>query len=483
MRGQAGENAFARPLTVAALNASPSGLPFQDPNCHHLIRRRELIKRTMRPPHRSRFFLVLLIGFWAAGQGQACADQVILTNGDRISGRFIAFSRESVQIDTEFSGIIRIERKHVKQLSTDDPVAIDLVSGERVVGRIMAGEGKTIQIRSSILGDRRLSLDSIDAIQASPQTGGSETSVQLSDVAGKGTGSSAAPESQATKSAETQTPKSIGQKPEDEADIRKIFLRQITVLLRPGQVEVEAAVHYLRNQSVSPILNAKFRRLQIPLAARIGLFHGAEGYVVIPPAFAHRELTFAGSSASNREFGLGDASAGFNYELARETARWPDIVASASLGTPTGNKPNEAGLSLGSGHWAATFGLQFIKTVDPVALFWGVDYSHQFEARYFLNDAVHTVKPGETAGYNFGFGFAVNENVSLSAQVSGSYQSPTKADGVKVAGSSNEPVSLRSALTYRYSRRTYIEPSVAIGLDDETPDFVLGISLTHRLGK
>jgi hypothetical protein len=153
------------------------------------------------------------------------------------------------------------------------------------------------------------------------------------------------------------------------------------------------------------------------------------------------------------------------------------------VSAPTGSKPKEEGLSLGSGHWEASFGVQFIKTVDPIVLFAGVHYAHPFESRYFVNDAVRAVNPGEIGGYNFGFGFAVNENISLSAQISGSYQSNAGADGTTVFGSSSEPVSLRSALTYRCSKRTYVEPSVVIGLDDETSDFILGISLTHRFGK
>ena len=283
--------------------------------------------------------------------------------------------------------------------------------------------------------------------------------------------------------AETQKPKPIGQKPEDEVDIRKIFLRQSTVLLRPGQLEVEASISYLNNQAVSPILNARFRQLDIPLSARIGLFDRAEGYLTVPVAYAHRTMSFAGSGVSHQESGIGDISAGINYEIMRETAKWPDIIASARVAVPTGSKPNELGLSLGSGHWASSFGVQFIKTVDPVALFWGLNYTHQFEARYFFNDDYHSVNSGEIVGYNFGFGFAANENVSLSAQIIGSYQSSAKADGVNAFGSSSEPVSFRSALTYRYSKNTYIEPSVAIGLDDDTADFALGISLTRRFGK
>jgi hypothetical protein len=283
--------------------------------------------------------------------------------------------------------------------------------------------------------------------------------------------------------AEAQKPKPIGQKPEDEVDIRKIFLRQSTVLLRPGQLEVEASINYLNNQAVSPILNARFRQLHIPLSARIGLFNRAEGYLTVPVVYAHRTMSFADSGISHQESGIGDISAGLNYEIMRETAKWPDIIASARVGIPTGSKPNELGLSLGSGHWASSFGVQFIKTADPVALFWGINYTRQFEARYFFNDDYHSVNPGEMVGYNFGFGFAANENVSLSAQIAGYYQSGAEADGVKAFGSSSEPASFRSALTYRYSRRTYIEPSVVIGLDDDAADFAIGVSLTHRFGK
>jgi hypothetical protein len=266
-------------------------------------------------------------------------------------------------------------------------------------------------------------------------------------------------------------------------DIRKIFLRQTTVLLRPGEVEAEAAFRYQHTQIVSSLLNARFRQFETPLAIRAGLFSRGEGFLTGSAAYLRRDLGFAGSGASDNEAGFGDVTAGVNYELAQETARRPDIIASISVGAPSGSKPNEQGLSLGAGNWSATAGVQFIKTADPVALFAGVSYTHGFRARYFLSDAVHDVDPGETIGYNFGFGFAVNGDISLSTQVSSSYQSDAKADGQRIFASSREPASFRSALTYRYSKGTYIEPSVIIGLDRDTPDFAVGLSLTYRFGE
>jgi hypothetical protein len=428
---------------------------------------------------------ILFIGYLIASTCPACADQVILTYGDRISGHIISISKDAVRIDSPASGTIEIRRKYVDQLSTDEPRIVDLISGERVIGRLIAAEGKTLIIHSSILGERRISLNAIDTVRETVEPSDEsamstdESPPSLAQIQGRGIGSQVRP-NQASNPAPGQEPKPIGQKPEDVGDIRKIFLRQSAVLLHPRQVEVEGAFTYQHTQASATILNAKFRQFQIPLNLRVGLFNRGEAFVTVPPAYAQRGLAFADSVISHEEFGIGDVTAGLNYELACETAARPDVIASVALGFPTGSKPNEQGLSLGTGHWMTTVGLQFIKISDPIALFGGISYAHQYQARYFLDDAVHNVDPGEIAGYNFGFGFAVNENISLSAQVTGSYQSDARADGKKILGSSREPGSLRSALTYRYSSGTYVEPSITIGLDQDTPDFAIGFSLTHR---
>ena len=422
---------------------------------------------------RRAIFFCVAAALVVARPAPACADEVILTNGDRVTGRIILATRRVVQIESTAAGVIEIQRRYVQQLRTDEPRVVDLASGERIVGQIVAGPDKLMTIRSAALGDRPVPLDAIDTIQPAESP---------SRVRGRGAGSAAAAVQQQAP-ADAQTPKPIGQEPEDREDIRLIFLRQSTVLLRPGQIEVETGMHYEHTQSLSSIFNARFRHFQLPLAARVGLFDRGEAFVTLPAAYARRDLGFADSIVSSNEGGFGDLVAGLNYEVRRESAGGPDIIASASVSMPTGSKPDEEGLSLGTAHWTAITGVQFIRMADPVALFGGVRYEHQFPARYFLGDAEHDVDPGGTAGYNFGFGFAVNEYVSLSAQVTGSYQGDVRADGERVFATSREPVTLRTALTYQYSRGTYIEPSVTIGLNDDTPDFALGASLTHRFGR
>jgi hypothetical protein len=74
----------------------------------------------------------------------------------------------------------------------------------------------------------------------------------------------------------------------------------------------------------------------------------------------------------------------------------------------------------------------------------------------------------------------VNEDISLSVQVLGSYQCETEIDGMKISGSSVEPVALRSALSYRFSKSTYIEPFMEAGLNNDQTDFIIGVSATHK---
>ncbi len=275
----------------------------------------------------------------------------------------------------------------------------------------------------------------------------------------------------------------IGQKPEEETDIRRLFLRQTSVLLNPGEMEAEIDFNYMSNEFSSSIYKSRFRQFQVPLSFRIGLFSRAEGFLSMPLSHERQEISFADQGTSQTAKGAGDAQAGLNYEIHPETPDWPDIIAALSLKAPTGGKPGEAGLSTGSGHWAGTLGVQFIKTTDPIVLFWGVRYTHAFAASHYLNDGVHRVEPGDTAEYNFGFGFAVNDRVSLSVQDTGSYQWETRSDGSAVSGSATETASFRSALTFRISRQTYIEQSLSIGLNDDTPDFVVGFAATRRFGR
>ncbi len=428
-------------------------------------------------------FICQVTGLW-----NAYADEVVLTNGDRISGRLISLSQKTVRISTPHSGIIETTREHIQQLETDNPVIVTLLSGERVIGRIgSATDGKAMVIHSSTLGKRTLSLKTVASIEPCLPyeniTIEKNLSARLHDLHGKGSDTVESLEDNVEKSAEFATkPKPIGPEPEDKDDIRKLFLRQSSVLLNAGEAEVEIRLDYLANRLAAAIYNARFRQFQLPIGFRIGIIERVEGSVSIPFTYAYQEISFAEDSVTEETYGIGDTLLGLNFEIFRETASCPDITTVLRIRAPTGEKPKKEELSTGSGHWAGSLGFQFTKTADPVVLFWGIRYTYEYPANHFLNDGFYEVQPGDTIDYNFGFGFAVNEKISLSAQVLGGYQWETKTDGNRRSGTSGEPVSLRSALTYRVSRKTYFEPSLTMGLNDESPDFVIGFAVTRRFG-
>jgi hypothetical protein len=453
---------------------------------------------------------LLITALISAGFLHANADQFIMTNGDRISGEFIGYSESRAHILTPHSGLIQIDGKQIQEVLIDRTVAIELISGERIIGRIASGKEGKLVIDSVILGKRILDFAIISNVQAllsqendqekpsatdhhaSPEilAGNGMESFQMHrlagqqlNVRGKGTESSTEESPpRVTQSDETVKPKKIGQKPPDEEDIRKIFLRQSSVLLQPRQMEFEIGISYKHNQSTSPFYIEKFRQFDVPLTFRVGINDRIAGYVSMAASLIRKEHYSSFESIKHKKSGIGDTTAGLNFEIFRETAHWPEIISTLSFQAPTGGSPQEedGGISIGTGHWAGTIGVQFIKTTDPVVLFWGLHYTHDFAAHHYFYDSIHKVQPGETFGYNFGFGFAVNEDISLSVQVLGSYQCETEIDGMKISGSSVEPVALRSALSYRFSKSTYIEPFMEAGLNNDQTDFIIGVSATHK---
>ncbi len=439
-----------------------------------------------------------------SGYQHATADELILNNGDHISGKIISLSRESLRLSSPHFGILETSRTHIRQFKTETSMVVELLSAERMIGAIESSSNTNIIVHSATLGGIELPFSKVAAIYLpeeipAHQSGKSDASVtaatadstpcsfsdaqklhpeQLQKIRGAGRGNP--PPVQGT-TAEQHKP--IGTKPEIEEDIRQIFLRQTSVLLRPGEKEIEVGFDYLLNQFNAAIYNSKYRQFQIPLAFRIGLLDGLESSLSIPLIHAEQETSFAGEQVEQETTGVGDMLLGLNYEIFRETARWPDITTLFRVRIPTGEEPEEDGLTTGSGHWAGTLGFQFTKTTDPIVLFWGAGYTHELPATYYFNDGVYKVQPGDTLDYNFGFGFAVNEKVSLSTQIMGAHQWDTELDGEKLSGSSTDPLSLRSALTYRISGESFIEPSLKMGLNDDTADFVLGIAATRRFGR
>ena len=64
------------------------------------------------------------------------ADQVILDNGDRVTGKIAKKDGDSVTVTSDLMGAVTIKWAHVKSIVTDAPVTVVLAGGKTVEGKL-----------------------------------------------------------------------------------------------------------------------------------------------------------------------------------------------------------------------------------------------------------------------------------------------------------------------------------------------------------
>src|SRR6478672_7599804 len=64
------------------------------------------------------------------------ADQVVLDNGDRVTGKVTRKDGDSITIATDLMGAVTIKWANVKSIATDAPVTVVLSGGKPVEGKL-----------------------------------------------------------------------------------------------------------------------------------------------------------------------------------------------------------------------------------------------------------------------------------------------------------------------------------------------------------
>jgi hypothetical protein len=278
----------------------------------------------------------------------------------------------------------------------------------------------------------------------------------------------------------------IGEAPEEE-DVTTQFLRQSTLVLEPGLLQIDAGLIYAWQQAdlitvlppgVPVFELVRNRNFIVPLSFRYGLTPKVETFLSVPLGMGiveradplYHDVTVRGP--------LGDISGGFVFEVARAHDEMPDITATFTATAPTGGNPvfgrNVA--TLGSGFWSLSAGLNFVKSYDPVAVFGSFGLRHDFQEDVFGGNIV---QPGETFYYSYGAAFGVNNDISFTATFSGAYQGPTHLNGRAIPNSSSEPMSLRLGMVRRVKSDLRMQPFISFGLTPSAPDATLGVVFTR----
>ena len=96
-------------------------------------------------------FLALLVVICGLFCFDTFADQVVLKNGDRLSGTIIKSDNENLTMKSEFAGEVKIQWPAIEQLSSDRPLYVLLNDGQMIFGTVGSSRGK-IEIQTKDAG-------------------------------------------------------------------------------------------------------------------------------------------------------------------------------------------------------------------------------------------------------------------------------------------------------------------------------------------
>ena len=281
----------------------------------------------------------------------------------------------------------------------------------------------------------------------------------------------------------------LGRAPEDRS---LQFLRQVTVLLEPGQWQFDIGIDYTLFETdftdiVPPGVLAETRvrqrLLTMPMEFRYGLTSQAQAFVAVPLGWVNTEIARLGFDRFDNDGGIGDVQAGVTLLLRRSSGYGsdPDVTATFAFTAPTGAASVLEALlgnptsTLGGGFWAASWNVLAIHSYDPVVLFYGAGSRHRFARTFEGVD----VNPGIQFRYQMGLGFAVNESITLSTTFLGQYITEPELDGARLAGLILEPMRLRFAATIANGRHAnLVEPFAEVGLTNDAPSMRIGVTWT-----
>ena len=112
----------------------------------------------------SLIFLIVLISC-----PNVFADQIILKNGDRFTGKIVKKDGDKIIIETESAGTISILWTAVKEIVADEPLNFKLDDGQLIKGKIAATEDEKIEVETQSAGTVEIAKEKIEVVRNQEQ--------------------------------------------------------------------------------------------------------------------------------------------------------------------------------------------------------------------------------------------------------------------------------------------------------------------------
>lgn len=267
--------------------------------------------------------------------------------------------------------------------------------------------------------------------------------------------------------AEVAAPEIAAGDPEADRALERALERRGSVVLAPYVVEVAPSLFWSHDGSDSN--NSTDDIYGAGLDARIGLPGGWMLGAGVP--YIYRDIDDVGSNS-----GAGDVSATVWKSLFTQEGRRPSLVASLRYAAPTGDDIGDDDVPLGTGFHRVTARLSTVKTIDPIAFFGDLTYTH------YIDDEISgvDVDRSDTIGFGLGASLAVTPDTSFGAGINYAFEDDVEVNGTGVRGSSTTLGQVELTAGILLTRDVFLNITGAFGITDDSPDATLGMSLPIR---
>lgn len=96
--------------------------------------------------------------------GQSFADELVLENGNVITGKVTRLEKGVLTVTTDFSGPLSVQTSKVRRITTTEPVEVHLTGGEVVKGRISSPEPGQVVVEGEGRGPVAISWDRVESV-------------------------------------------------------------------------------------------------------------------------------------------------------------------------------------------------------------------------------------------------------------------------------------------------------------------------------
>ena len=254
--------------------------------------------------------------------------------------------------------------------------------------------------------------------------------------------------------------------PEEDRALERALVRQGLSILSPGSWELTPGIVWAHTGSDAT--RSRSDDYIATLDARIGLPWNTMLGIGVPYYIeADREI--------GENSGFGDLSLRLWKQFLAQSDNYPSLVGSLAYNAPTGE--DAAGpIPLGSDFHRLSFNLNTSKSIDPLVLYGDLFYSYTFSEDF---DDIE-IQPSDTIGFRGGASLAITPDITGNLGLRVSFLDELERDGEKVQGTDQTIAFLEVGMGYLLNRRSFLSFSADIGITDDSPDLILGISVPTR---